>query len=309
MNVAIVTDSNTMIPAELIRRFGITVVPLTVVIGTDELVEDGGLDVADAYRRLRTGETATTSAPTPGAFAGAYAAVDAQDPGRPIASIHIGASYSGTINTATLGAELSRADVRLVDTGAASFLAGCCVLSAAEVAAGGGEIDDVVLAAERTANDVASVFTIAELDRANAGGRLGRHDDGDATPVLLMRGTDIEPIASVDSADDAARAMLDHVCAIDGRLRIGVGDADAGPVVDELVARLREARPDDELIRYVVGPTVAAHAGMGTFGVVFHPLKPDTPHLERRAVPSPERSAGRDIIRRSGGSPRLRGPR
>ena len=55
-------------------------------------------------------------------------------------------------------------------------------------------------------------------------------------------------------------------------MRIGVGDADAGPVVDELVARLRARRPGDDIIRYVVGPTVAAHAGMGTFGVVYHPL-------------------------------------
>ena len=63
--------------------------------------------------------------------------------------------------------------------------------------------------------------------------------------------------------------MYEHLVAIPGRLRVGIGDADAGPVVDELVDRLRAARPDDELIRYVVGPTVAAHAGMGTFGVVY----------------------------------------
>ena len=47
MNVAIVTDSNTMIPWPLVRRLGITVVPLTVTIGGEELVEDEQLDVAD----------------------------------------------------------------------------------------------------------------------------------------------------------------------------------------------------------------------------------------------------------------------
>ena len=53
-------------------------------------------------------------------------------------------------------------------------------------------------------------------------------------------------------------------------LRIGVGDADAGPIVDDLFIRLQTHRPTDDLIRYVVGPTVAAHAGMGTFGIVYH---------------------------------------
>ena len=59
-----------------------------------------------------------------------------------------------------------------------------------------------------------------------------------------------------------------------GRLRIGIGDADAGPVVDELMSQVHVRRPDDDIIRYVVGPTVAAHAGMGTFGIVYHPLPP-----------------------------------
>ena len=86
-----------------------------------------------------------------------------------------------------------------------------------------------------------------------------------------MRGAEISTIATVQTADVAADAMFEHVAAIEGGLRLGVGDADAGPVVDELVERLRAARPRDELIRYAVGPTVAAHAGMGTFGIVFAP--------------------------------------
>lgn len=266
MDVAIVTDSNTMIPWPLVRRLGITVVPLTVTIGGEELVEDEQLDVADAYRRLRSGEPATTSAPSPGAFAAAYAALAPAS----IASVHIGSAYSGTLNAAQLGARSVGAEVRLVDTGTASFLAGCCVLAAAEAAAAGRDVDDVVAASEGTAANVASVFTIVELDRAAASGRLAVGPvAGDDSPVLLMRGAEITPIASVGTADEAAEAMYDHLVAIPGGLRVGIGDADAGPVVDELVDRLRAVRPDDELIRYVVGPSVAAHAGMGTFGVVY----------------------------------------
>lgn len=269
MTVRLVTDSNTMIPPPLAQRLGLTVVPLSVTIGGDEIVEDDTLDLAAAYRRLRAGEPATTSAPSPGAFAAAYARLA----GEPIVSIHIGANYSGTFNAARLGAELAGIEVRLVDTATASFLAGMCVLAAADVAAEGGDVDAVVARAQQTASEVASVFTIAELARVAAGGRLdiadGRQDDG--TPVLRMHGAEISTIATAPTADAAADAMLEHVAAIEGELRLGVGDADAGPVVDELVERIRAARPDDELIRYAVGPTVAAHAGMGTFGIVFAP--------------------------------------
>lgn len=266
-NVAVVTDSNTMIPPSLVSTLSITVVPLTFTIGGDELTEDASLDVADAYRRLRAGERATTSAPSPGSFMAAYRALSND----PVVSVHIGAAYSGTINAARLGARLVDADVTIVDTGTVSFLAGCCAVAAAEAAREGAGVEGVVAAAERTASSVASVFTIAELDRARAGGRLDV-GGGDGAPLLHMDRDGITTIAYVSTADEAAMAMLEHVGTLLSPMRIGVGDADAGPVVDDLVARLRLMRPTDDVVRYVVGPTIAAHAGMGTFGLVYHPL-------------------------------------
>lgn len=266
-SVRVVTDSNTMVPPALAEALGLTVVPLTVAIGGDELVEDASLDVTAAYRRLRAGEAATTSAPSPGVFADVYRALG----GDPVVSVHIGSTYSATLDAARLGASVAGGNVRFVDTGTASFLAGCCAIAAAEAATDGADTDGVVAAAARTAAEVVSVFTLAELARARAGGRL-EVADGEGVAVLRMDATAITPVGRVRDADEAAELMLDHLVGLTGRLRIGVGDADAGPVVDELVARIRRARPGDDVIRYVVGPTVAAHAGMGTFGVVHHPL-------------------------------------
>jgi fatty acid kinase fatty acid binding subunit len=269
MTVRIVTDSNAMIPWPLVRALGLTVVPLTVTVGGDEYVEDAALDLVAVYRRLRAGEPAATSAPAPGAFAAAYSELAPA----PIVSIHVGAAYSGTLNAARLGAAIAGVNVRLVDTNAASFMAGCCVLAAAETASAGGDDDEVAAVAEATATQVASVFTITELDRAIAGGRLPIDHDrlGAGTPLVYMRGTEIATIGTVESADEAADGMYHHITAIDRPLRLGVGDADAGLVVDQLATGLRAARPEDEVIRYAVGPTLAAHTGMGTFGVVYTP--------------------------------------
>jgi fatty acid kinase fatty acid binding subunit len=267
MTVRVVTDSNTMIPADLARALSIIVVPLTVTIGDDEYVEDEHLDVAAVYGRLRAGAPASTSAPSPGVFAAAYAALAAS----PVVSVHIGAAYSATLDAARLGARTAGIDVDFVDTANVSFLAGCCVVAAAEIAAAGGTPDDVVAAASSTARDVASVFTIAELDGAGRSGRLDTTavPAADGTPVLHVRGSDIETVSMVRSAEEAADVMFEHIMGIDGPLVLGVGDADGGAIVDDLADRLRRDRPGDRLIRYVVGPSVAAHAGMGTFGVVY----------------------------------------
>jgi DegV family protein with EDD domain len=267
--VRVVTDSTTMIPAPLVAALGITVVPLTVTIGGDELVEDASLDVRAAYQRLRAGEPATTSSPSPGTFQMAYETLGQG----PVVSVHIGSAYSGTVDAARLGARLGVVDVTVVDTGTASFLAGCCVLAAAEAARCGADVASIVAAAERTAACVASIFTLAELERVRAGGRLAVDNGaGEGVPMLLMNREGITTLGSAMTADEAAAAMLEHLDSFPSRLRLGVGDADAGPIVDELVAQLRARRPADDVIRYIVGPSVAAHAGMGTFGVVYHPL-------------------------------------
>ncbi len=267
--VRIVTDSNSMIPWYLADELGIVVVPLTITIGKTELTENRDLDVGDTYRSLRLGTPAMTSAPSPGAFASAYE----QLAGSPVVSVHIGSNFSGTVNAAQLGASISGLDVRVVDTGVASFMAGCCVIDAGRAALDGGDVDTVVARAERTAAEVETIFTLAEIDRARAGGRFdvsSQEDEG--VPVIRLVAGAFEQICNVAFDVDAASVMFDALVDHPRRLRIGVGDADAGPVVDELFERLRVARPDDEVIRYVVGPTVAAHAGMGTFGVVYHAL-------------------------------------
>jgi len=271
VTVRVVTDSNTMVPAALAASLALVVVPLTVTIGGDELVEDATIDVADAYRRLRAGEPATTSAPSPGAFAEAYRAIGDD----PIVSVHIGSAYSGTLDAARLGASVAGVEVRFVDTATASFLAGCCAIAAAEAARAGADLMAVAETGQRTAAQVVSIFTLAELERGRAGGRLDV-EAGEGAPVLRMDASGITAVGNASHADEAAAMMIEHLAGVPGRQRIGVGDADAGPVVDELVERLRVLRPDDDVIRYVVGPTVAAHAGMGTFGIVHHPLADDT---------------------------------
>ena len=268
--VRVVTDSNAMIPWDLVGQLGIVVVPLTIDIGGDEIVENSELDLAAAYRRLRDGQSASTSAPSAGTFAQTYERLR----GDPIVSVHIGSNFSSTLNAARLGATVADIDIHFVDTQAASFMAGCCVLAAAQAARDGAAVEAVIAAANRVAATISTVFTVAEIDRARSGGRFpGQSNDVDGVPVVRLVDGAFERLVVVHSDAEAADAMFAAVATESRRLRIGVGDADAGPIVDQLFTRLQAHRPTNDLIRYVVGPTVAAHAGMGTFGIVYHALE------------------------------------
>ena len=66
MSVAVVTDSTAYLPAELVDAYGLTVVPLTVVLNGAEGLEGVEFFPADAARALREKRArVSTSRPAP----------------------------------------------------------------------------------------------------------------------------------------------------------------------------------------------------------------------------------------------------
>lgn len=269
VTVRLVTDSTAMLPAALLARYAITAVPMTVVVDGTAHHEDE-LDPVEFCGLLRAGASVSTSAPAPGELLAAYEAL-AADGATAILSIHVGSNQSATVGAAQLVAGRVDVPVTVVDTGTASFIEGCCVWRAAERLADGASTDDAAAAAGQVAATAASVFTIGEIARANEGGRL-LVADGGGVPVFVSAGPDMHQQGTVTTADDAARMMADVMAGHAGPLRVGVGDADDEAAALALVAALQGLPNVAELVRYTVGPSVAAHTGAGTVGAVFHPL-------------------------------------
>ncbi|MEA2826140.1 MAG: hypothetical protein QOG43_579 [Actinomycetota bacterium] len=275
--IGIVTDSNSQIPPELAARLGIVVVPLTVTVDGVDYQEGVDLGADDFYARFESGTPqVATSQPSPGAFALAYQAL--ADAGvAVIVSVHIGSAISGTVNSARLAAGGAAVPVRIVDTGSASFAIAFAAWEAAEAAAGGATVDEVVAAAERVSGLVGNVFVVGGLALARAGGRLAEDATADAgglaIPVLTLAGGAVRALGTAADIDQAVRIMADHVRAGGTSLRVGISVADPGtlPVVEALEDLLRDAPEVGELIRYRVGPSVGAHTGPGTAGAMFYP--------------------------------------
>ncbi|TAK70863.1 MAG: hypothetical protein EPO22_01510, partial [Dehalococcoidia bacterium] len=52
-------------------------------------------------------------------------------------------------------------------------------------------------------------------------------------------------------------------------LRVGIGHGAAEPIACELRRHVRTMPGIDEIIEYVVGPSIGAHAGAGNAGAVY----------------------------------------
>jgi len=273
--IALVTDSNALVPADLRSRFGVRVVPLTVVVDGAPYAEGVELSTADFYDRLAAGATVSTAAPSPGQFIVEYeqAAAAGADA---VLSVHIGSNTSATVNSARLAAGASPIPVEIVDTGTASFPVGACVWAAGAALERGDGLDQAAASARAVAAEIGNVFIVGGLDLARRGGRLApAAEQGDGVPVLALRAGTMDVVGRAHDVEGAIAAMVDAVlAAAPGRsLRVGVGDAAAPDVAAGLADRLDAAPTVVEVVRYQVGPSVAAHSGLGTAGAVYFPAE------------------------------------
>jgi len=273
--IGIVVDSNSQMPASLVDRFGITVVPLPVTVNGVQYFEGVDLDADAFYARFETGTPdVSTAQPAPGQFAVAYDSLVAAG-AEEILSLHIGSSVSGTVNAARVAAADAAVPVRIVDTGTASFGITLCAWAAAEaIADGGAGVEEAALVAEHTAGTIGNVFVVKGLGLARSGGRLATDAvDGGAEgiPVLAMTAGAMHVVGHAADLDTAADLMAAQVRAGGPGLRVGIGVADRGVAAlwDLLEARLADAANVREVVRYRVGPTVGAHTGPGTGGVMW----------------------------------------
>jgi DegV family protein with EDD domain len=276
--IAIVTDSNAQLPDELRDRFGVRVVPLTIVLDGEDRTEGVDLDTDEFYDRLGEGAEVSTAAPSPGRFAEAFAAA-AEAGASAILSVHIGSNTSATVDSARVGAKTATIPVEIVDTGTASFPIACCVWAAGTVLQGGGTLEQAATAARAVAADIGNVFIVGTLGLARRGGRLAAGiDEGDGVPVLALEGGTMDVVGQARDVEDAVDAMLGFfVRWADGRpMRVGVGQVRAEQIADELERRLRDRPEAVDIVRYEISPSVGAHTGPGTVGAVFFPDAPAT---------------------------------
>lgn len=273
--IGICTDSNSQLPQELIDRYGIEVVPLTVTVDDVEYLEGVDLDADGFYAHYANGHrpVVTTSQPSPGQFAAAYDDLAARGCTE-ILSIHVTAAVSGTINAARLGAHSVPTNVKLVDSGTASFGISCCVWAAAEAIARGATLDQAAVVAEQLAPSIGNVFVVGALDHLRDGGRGGDVTAlGGGLPVLTLRGGNVEVIERLATPLDAVNAMATYTIGWGDRLRVAVGHSDAATevIADAIEAAVGEAANVIDVVRYRVGPSVGAHTGPGTAGCFMFP--------------------------------------
>jgi len=275
MPVAVVTDSAAALPADVARDRSISVVPMWLTFdGT--AVREGDVSLAD----MLTHPDVKTAGPSPGEFA---EVVEDQMTADGVVVLTIASEMSSTHEAAVLGAEAAGGNVRVVDTRTAAGAEALVVLAAADAAARGASIDEVVAAAERAIPEMRLVATLPSLEHLVRGGRvpniagwagnvlgiapLFEFRNGRARPLRPALGTEVayDRIISRWRRDRVPGAAL-HVAAL---------HANAAIDAQRLLDRVRETTEPEIAFVGQFGNVMVAHTGPGLVGLAWRWVVPE----------------------------------
>lgn len=277
--VGIMVDSGSDLPEEVVRAHGIHMIPLLLIDGDRTLRDRIDVTAEEFHARLEEGgPLPTTSQPPPGDFIAAFERASTES--EVVVAILVAASLSGVYRSAdNAGRLVPHLDVRLVDSRAASILVGLLALRAAELAEAGMPADDIIAELRRIRRRSGILFTVRNLDRLIASGRVSQFAGWlggvlDLKPVLGLAGDgSVRAYGKVRGARRAKELILDTVAEAippDARkYRFGVIHAAAPEMAQALRRELAGRYPGAEILIAPITPVIATHLGPGAWGIAY----------------------------------------
>jgi DegV family protein with EDD domain len=173
MTIQIVTDSTCDLPQETIQQLNITVLPLNIHIKDKAYLDGVDLSREEFYRQLPgLHPFPKTASPSPAGFERLYRRL-AEAGAQAILSIHISESLSATVNEARIAAEqFTQIPVTVLDSTQLSLGTGFLVEKAAQLAAAGHSLEEILLALKEQMQRSYVFASLKTLEYLKRSGRM-----------------------------------------------------------------------------------------------------------------------------------------
>ncbi len=278
--IRIIADSTCDLSKELIEKYGITILPLHIILGDEEYL-DGVTITPDEIYKWSDANNTTPKTSAAGIDETIKALKSVLDAGDEVVMFSIASGMSTTINVFRMAVQELDAEekVRVIDSANLSTGIGLQVIEAACMAKEGKSLDEIVAAIEEIRPRVRASFVVDILTylhrggrcsglAALAGGMLKLHPkivvkDGVMGPDKKYRGKINSAI--MNYAQDMEEALLK---AKKDRVFITHSGCDK-EAVDSVRAYLESLNVFDEILETRAGGVISSHCGPGTLGVLF----------------------------------------
>lgn len=138
--VAVVTDTISCLPPELVKEYGIKIVPIFLLINGKSYRDQVDMKADDFWKQFDTMQTFSTNAAIPGDFVNAFKEVgkETNDIVCTLVSKSMSATYQSAIQAREiLKMENSKLNIEIIDSKTAAGAEGFVALEAARAARGG----------------------------------------------------------------------------------------------------------------------------------------------------------------------------
>lgn len=278
--IKIMSDSTCDLPRELIEKYGITILPLHILLDEDDFRDGEDITVDEIYAWAEAKDkTPKTAAISPEEAMNALSSL--LEDGNEVICFSISSSMSGTFSILNLAADSLEVTDRVycIDSQNLSTGIGLMVLEAAEMAQAGNSAKEIVEHMEALRPLVRSSFVVDTLTYLHRGGRCNG--------VAAMAGSmlKLHPRIAVENGKmDAGKkyrgkmnkVILEYVRDMEEDLkkakpqRVFITHSGCEQtLLDSVHEYLQNLNVFDEIIISRAGSVISSHCGPGTLGVLF----------------------------------------
>ena len=281
--VTIVTDSVACLPKEQAAKYGIRVVPVKILF--EKKVYSNGVDLstAEAYRLLEKAPDYFSTAPSsPNDYINLFREIISQ--GQDILCITVSSKLSTVFNVAYLAKdelknENPRATISVMDSMTATASEGLIALAAAQSAAEGKELDNVIRTASKVREHTHMFIALDTIRHAYRTGRIPKIATQVGTalgvkPLLTISDGVVHLVGVVRTRQRGVERLIENM-----KRKVGdqpVHAAVMHTAVPEEGEKLKQLISDEfdckELFLTEVSPIIGYAIGTGVLGLAFYSL-------------------------------------
>ncbi|QXM05675.1 DegV family protein [Crassaminicella indica] len=275
--IKIITTSLSDIPKELIDKYDITVLPLTIRFGDNEFKDREDLSPEEFFNKLQASdELPSTSQVIPSIFMKEMK--NALENGYEVIVINGSSGVSGTHQSSLIAKkELASDDITVIDTLSLSYTCGMIAVEAAKMAKEGKSKKEIIERVEKMKEKADHIFSVETLDYLKKGGRLSNTKATigkilNIKPILTIKNGKVELFDKVRGSKKVIPKMIqiakerglkhgsEYVCIAHGANIDGL---------EKLKKEIMDTFEPKKIITTEIGCTIGTYTGPGILALLY----------------------------------------
>ena len=277
MGIRIVIDSTSDVTDEIIKKYNLKVVPLTVNFEKESYLDKIELSTKEFFEKLAAADKLpTTTLVSPGAFVEAFSEILLE--GDQVLGLFLASEFSGTYDSARMAKDMiGSGDIHIIDTRSVCLGSFALILEAIELVEQNKAIEDIVEELEKLREKIIAVAALDTLKYLEKGGRLSK---GQAVvgsllnvkPIIAIVDGKIQVIEKIRGKNKAVKWFDEWI----EKNNYDLSDKSVllfhGRAYEQLKL-LRETIEEKYKIKNIIeqeiGAVIGTHAGPGVLGIGF----------------------------------------